>query len=79
MQTLSDNPKRTSELSEKYGPLLTTVQVAEIFHRTAQSLRSDLSGKDHSDFAKSLIRARKYIGRRVYFKAVDIEQIIEEL
>ena len=79
MQTTNIQKDKNSNLSEKYGLLLTTEQVAEIFHRTTQSLRSDMCGANHSDFAKSLIKARKYIGRRVYFKAADIEQIIEEL
>ena len=79
MQAIESNEKSTIGLNNKYGPLLTTEQVAEIFHRTTQSLRSDLSGSSHSEFAELLIKARKYIGRRVYFKAIDIEKIIEEM
>ena len=79
MQTVNTNKEIKNEIGQKYGPLLTTDQVAKIFHRTTQSLRSDLSGSSHSEFANELIKARKYIGRRVYFKAVDIEKIIEEM
>jgi len=79
MPSTNTSEQTRTKLSDKYGLLLTTEQVAEIFHRTTQSLRSDLSGSDHSEFGKALIKARKYIGRRVYFKAEDIERLIEAL
>ncbi len=66
-------------LINKYGPLLTLNQCAEVFHRSHSSLRVTLSRDAHTPFSRSLRKARLYIGKRVYFKAADIEQIINDL
>lgn len=62
-------------LTEKYGPLLTLTQVAEILHRSPDGLRLSL-GRD-SEVARQLNPAKKKIGRRLYFKTATIAQFIE--
>lgn len=63
-------------LVSKYGPLLTLVQVGELLNRSADGLRMSLRGD--SDFAKRMQSARRKIGRRLYFKAVDLAKIIDD-
>lgn len=63
-------------LVQKYGPLLTLVQVGELLNRSADGLRMSLRGD--SNFAKRMQSARRKIGRRLYFKAVDLAKIIDD-
>lgn len=63
-------------LVSKYGPLLTLVQASELLNRSADGLRMSLRGD--SDFAKKMQSARRKIGRRLYFKAVDLAKIIDD-
>lgn len=63
-------------LVSKYGPLLTLVQVGELLNRSADGLRMSLRGD--SNFAKRMQSARRKIGRRLYFKAVDLAKIIDD-
>lgn len=62
-------------LVEKYGPLLTLVQVAELLHRRADGIRMTIRG--NSEFANKMQTARRKIGRRVYFMAVDVAKLID--
>ena len=62
-------------LQEKYGPLLTLNQVAEVLHRSHEGLRVSLH-RDN-DLSSALRSVKKKIGRRVYFRATDISQIID--
>lgn len=62
-------------LIDKYGPLLTLIQVAELLHRKPDGLRMAIHG--NSEFAKTMRLTRKKIGRRVYFKAVDVAKLID--
>lgn len=71
----SDNDKYG--LSEKYGPLLTLPQVAEVFHRSREGLRVSLN--QNNELSKTLNKAKKKFGGRVYFKAFDISEIIDNL
>lgn len=63
-------------LVTKYGALLTLSQVAELLNRSADGLRMTLRGS--SDFAKKMQPARRKIGRRLYFKAVDVAKLIDD-
>lgn len=62
-------------LIDKYGPLLTFIQVAELLDRSVQGLRMTLGG--NSEFAKTMRPARRKIGRRVYFKVADLAKLID--
>lgn len=63
-------------LIEKFGPLLTISQLAVVLNRSADGLRFMLSRSD-SDIAGELGKARRKIGRRVYFKAADVAKVID--
>lgn len=63
-------------LVNKYGPLLTLLQVAELLNRSADGLRMTLRGD--SDFAKRMRPARRKIGRRLYYKAVEVAKFIDD-
>lgn len=64
-------------LQAKYGPLLTLKQLAEVLHRSQESLRVSLHR--NSEYSNTLREARKRIGRRVYFKSSDITKLIDSL
>lgn len=63
-------------LIELYGPLLTLEQLAELFYRSPQGLRLTLSG--NSPFAQRIRPARRKLGRRVYYRTIDIAKVIDE-
>lgn len=62
-------------LINKYGPILTLVQAAGVLNRSAQGLRVGLRGD--SLLARRLQSARRKIGRRLYFNAVDLAKILD--
>lgn len=59
-----------SSMFEKYGPLLSLVQLAEILHRTPDGLRVSL--RDDSTYADRLNAAKIRIGRRLYFRTPEV-------
>jgi hypothetical protein len=60
---------------EKYGPLLSFDQVAKLFDRSTDGLRVCINNQ--SELSIALRGARKKFGRRVYFDAIQIVEIIE--
>ncbi|MCY1271332.1 hypothetical protein D9M69_408540 [compost metagenome] len=62
------------ELTERFGPLLTTDHLAEVFHRPLESLRWSLW--QQSEFAKTINSTRVKIGRRNYYRAADLAFIL---
>ncbi|HCD9749793.1 DNA-binding protein [Pseudomonas aeruginosa] len=62
------------ELTERFGPLLTTAHLAEVFHRPLESLRWSLW--QQSEFAKTINSTRVKIGRRNYYRAADLAIIL---
>lgn len=58
------------QLLERYGPLLTLEQLAEVFHRSPKGLYFSLSHP--GEFSDAINKARAKIGRRLYFRASDI-------
>jgi len=62
------------QLSAKYGPVLTIVQLAEVLHRSAEGLR--ISIRSNSDCSKSINAARLKVGRRVYFRTADVARLL---
>lgn len=67
---------RTAQhLVEKYGPLLTLTELADILDRSREGLRLTLRG--NSELAQQLGAARLKIGRRVHFKTAVIANVID--
>ena len=62
-------------LVQKYGLLLTLVQVSSIFDRTPEGLRVTLAGENK--FANQLRPAKVRVGRRVYFRAAGVAAVID--
>ncbi len=58
----------------KFGPLMTTANVAELLNRSAQGLRISLCSDN--EISRLLKPARVKLGRRVYFRT---QQVIEAL
>lgn len=59
-----------NNLHQKYGPLLSLQQLAELLHRSADGLRVAL--RTSQPYALRICEARVKIGRRVYFRTTDI-------
>ncbi len=64
------------QLFERFGPLLTLQQTAELFHRTPDGLRVSLNR--NTRFSNALNAAKRRIGRRIYFRASMLARLIEE-
>lgn len=62
-------------LIERYGPLLTLVQVAELLDRSPEGLRITIRGSNA--LGRQLMAARVKIGRRVHFKAQAIAAMVD--
>jgi len=61
-------------LIERYGPLLTVEQLADLLQREPQSLRNAL--RLETNALAPLARMRRRIGRRMYFEAGDVADFI---
>lgn len=66
--------KIEQQLIERYGPLVTIHQLAELLHRSPAGLAYTLS--QSSPFAESVNTARIKLGRRVYFRASDLAKAL---
>ena len=64
-------------LVKHYGPLLTTEQLAQVLKRSPEGLRLTLRG--NSEWVQRINRARLRLGRRVYFRTLEIAQILVEV
>ncbi|MCS3471770.1 hypothetical protein M2401_005534 [Pseudomonas sp. JUb42] len=64
------------QLTEKYGPLLTKKQLADLLHRSNKGLDYTLSHPTESDFAASLYRMKLRLGRLIYFRSIDIATLL---
>ena len=62
-------------LINRYGPYLTLEQLAELLHREPQSLRTSLRLESHA--LAPLARMRRKVGRRMYFRATDVADFME--
>lgn len=63
-----------SSLIKHYGPLLTLFEVAKILKRSPDGLRTSLN-RDN-EVSRKLNPAKKKIGKRVYFPASAIAELI---
>jgi len=67
--------KLENQITERYGLLLSQTQLAQLLGRTTGGLRYSLSYPcDHQ--TRSLKACGRKIGRRVYYPASEIAQII---
>ncbi len=64
-------------LLQHYGPLLTLKHVAELVHSTPNGVRMAISRKNQS-FAIGLASAKRRLGRRVYFEARRVAEVIDQ-
>ncbi len=62
-------------LVDRYGPLLTLVQVAELLDRSPEGLRITIRGSNA--LGRQLAQARVKIGRRVHFKVNAIAALVD--
>ncbi len=63
------------QITERYGLLLSQAQLAELLGRTTGGLHYSLSyPSDHQ--TRALKRCGRKIGRRVYYPATEVAQII---
>ena len=64
-----------NQITDRYGLLLSQSQLAELLGRTTGGLRYSLSyPSDHQ--TRALKRCGRKIGRRVYYPAIEVAQII---
>lgn len=62
------------QLIKQYGPLLSTVQLAGVLHRSSEGLRISL--RSSSDWSLSINATKLKLGRRVYFRTAEIARIL---
>lgn len=61
-------------LTNKYGPLLSIAQLAKVLDRSADGLRISL--RSDSDWSRPVNAAKLKLGRRVYFRTIEIAKIL---
>lgn len=74
---MSMNQTQTSlsqSMFDRYGPLLTLAQLAQMLNRSADGMRMAL--RESSPYAKQLNAAKVRIGRRIYFRTPDVAQVL---
>jgi hypothetical protein len=64
------------QLLERYGPLLSLAELSELLKRSPDGLRIAL--RSQTDFALKWNSAKRKVGRRVYFRASDVAELIDE-
>jgi hypothetical protein len=64
-----------SQLTERFGPLLTQSQLAELLGRSAGGLRYSLCTPSDAP-TRALKACGRKIGRRVYYPAIEVARII---
>jgi hypothetical protein len=64
------------QLLERYGPLLSLVELSTVLKRSPDGLRIAL--RSQTEFATKWNAARRKVGRRVYFRATDVAGLIDQ-
>lgn len=65
------------QLVDRYGPLLTKKQLAELLHRSEKGLEYTIAHPGESEFAASLNTMKLRLGRLIYFRATDIAALLD--
>ena len=68
-------PTLENQLTERYGPLMSPTQLAELLGRSTGGLRYSLS-YPCDDQTRALKACGRKIGRRVYYPANEVAEII---
>lgn len=63
-------------LIERYGPLMTRQQLAELLHRSEGGLHYMLSHPGTNEQAHALNRAKTKLGRSVYFRTCEVSALL---
>lgn len=63
-------------LTDRYGPLLSISELAEVLGRSSDGLRISLRG--NSDWTKPINAAKLKLGRRVYFRTAQVARMLSE-
>ncbi len=63
-----------SSMFDRYGPLLTLAQLAQMLNRSTDGMRMAL--REASPYAERLNAAKVRIGRRIYFRTPDVAQLL---
>lgn len=61
-------------LIKQYGPLLSLAQLAQVLDRSTEGLRIGL--RADAEWSRRINAARLKIGRRVYFRTLEIAQVL---
>ena len=64
------------QLLKRYGPLLSLTDLSDLLKRSPDGLRISL--RSQSEFANKWNSAQRKVWRRVYFKASDVAELIDE-
>ncbi|UAW98753.1 DNA-binding protein [Halopseudomonas nanhaiensis] len=62
-------------LHDRFGPLLSLVQLANILDRSPDGLRISL--RSQNDWASEINQTKLKIGRRVYFRTSQIAELLD--
>ncbi|MFL1493292.1 hypothetical protein [Pseudomonas antarctica] len=72
----SSNARFEQQLIDRYGPLLTKKQLAELLHRSEKGLDYTIAHPAESEFAASLHAMKLRLGRLIYFRAADVAHLL---
>nr|WP_255569055.1 DNA-binding protein [Comamonas sp. NLF-1-9] len=61
-------------LLRQYGPLLSMAQLAKVLDRSSEGLRVSLL--NDSDWSRRINETRVKLGRRVYFRTIDVSKVL---
>lgn len=73
--TIETQDDLAAQLTERFGPLLTQAQLAELLGRSTGGLRYSLCAPC-DDRTRALKACGRRIGRRVYYPAIEVARII---
>lgn len=73
--TIHAQDNLASQLTERFGPLLTQSQLAELLGRSTGGLRYSLCAPSDAP-TRALKACGRKIGRRVYYPALEVARII---
>lgn len=66
-----------ADITGKYGPLVTTEQLAELMQRSVGGMRFALTNSNDPTLT-ALKKCARRVGRRIYYPAASVAQILGE-
>lgn len=73
--TISTRGDLANQLTERFGPLLTQAELADLLGRSTGGLRYSLCAPSDAR-TRALKACGRRIGRRVYYPAIEVARII---